>query len=180
MQMDGCTKTRCCCSMESDAVYCLWSWAGLLQQDHSNMFIVNHCRDLISRITLWWNRSKVSADDPEWCSRSSYVSDVFCVPYTWSRNFSKSCPAPQQPFQKETGKQTGSSHHRKHGKMCENATDDFVVIMGTATEQAQCVSVHIEWHHHCPAAWQKSSIWDADDERLFVQFMDDSNSQKDR
>lgn len=45
-------------SRESVTVYCTWRWAGLGQQDHNNMLIVHHCRDIISRITLWWNWSQ--------------------------------------------------------------------------------------------------------------------------
>lgn len=52
-------------SRQRITVYCTSRWAGLGQQDHNNMLIVHHCRDIISRITLWWNWSQ-----PLWAIQS--------------------------------------------------------------------------------------------------------------
>lgn len=206
-QMDCYAKSgqcviHCCSSLESVAVYCIWCWAGLQQQDHNNMLIVHHAGDIISRITLRWDWLR-----PLWRIQSEMV--VFTQPLAGSVLFLKffglSCS--RVLFQlsssflpaHEAGCSTGQSFashsclSKRNGQTHTHTQTAISLPSAAVIERGRCCQVSCEFETaaertHCALTKQSSttaprlpgtmgSIWHTDefthtDERLQAKITD--------
>lgn len=161
----GCSKTgqgiiHHGSSPESVTVYCIWCWAGLRQQDHNNMLIVHHYRDIISRITLWWNWLR-----PPWMIQSdvrdfeilcsfrlqSVISIVLlCVACTWSwmQKWAKLC-FPQLPLQKKWANTRAHKQQARRHLLQRMSEDAAVKLVANSKQQLRGHTV--PWPHRVAA-----------------------------